>query len=348
MLLNQRFIRRWLFSASLTALLAVTALASLSASLHVSRISLLPRGSTAAPESLRDELNRRQKQNGLALISLLWSKVYIVDFAARSLTLTPFLLKDLKFRYGTISPDGAHAAFDSCGGARAQEPPNSEGNCLGRTNLGIANLDGSDLQKDPEIVTPSGICWSPDGSQLALSGGPARGLEVVDRQTAKSQSIEEDNSFFEPQCWSRDGTMIVFTRNRPMKQTVINYELKTKAKREIAAGGRATWIPGTDWITFKDCGVDLQRCTYYATRPDGTNKKVLFKTLTAATGLSWSSDGRLAAYVSGTRPTEVASAPWRLRIWRIDDKSEAWVASLQETDTVFFQWFESAPASAGK
>ena len=296
-------------------------------------------GSAQQQESLSTELSRRQKQDGLTLVSLLWSKVYTVDFVRQSLSFSPDLLQNLGFRYGTVSPDGNQAAFDSCGGsAHAQESIDSEGNCIGRSGLATAGLDGSGLRTFPEISSPIGICWSPDASRFALRGGPANGLEIVDAHNGSPQSIDETEAFFEPQCWSHDGNLVVYTRNKPRKQTVVIYNFETKKKTELGAGGYATWIPGTDWITFKDCGIDLQRCTYYKVRRDGTGKKILFKTLAATSPLSWSSDGRLAAFVSTSRPTEPAGISWRLRVWRISDGSEVWVSNLGERDSVFFQW----------
>jgi hypothetical protein len=285
------------------------------------RISI---GSPQERENLSTELSRRQKQNGLTLISLLWSKVYTVDFVTHSLSFSPDLLQNLGFRYGTVSPDGNQAAFDSCGEAtRMQELTDSEGNCVGRSGLATASLDGSSLRTFPEISSPSfGICWSPDASRFALFGGPANGLEIVNAHNGGPQSIDETGAFFEPQCWSHDGNLVVYTRNKPRKQTVVIYNLETKKKTELGAGGYATWIPGTDWITFKDCGIDLHRCTYYKVRRDGTGKKILFKTLAATSPLSWSSDGRLAAFVSAGRPTEPAGTSWRLRVWRISDGSD--------------------------
>ena len=309
----------------------------------------LAMGSAQQQESLSTELSKRQKQNGLTLISLLWSKVYTVDFVSRSLSFSPDLLQNLGFRYGTVSPDGNQAAFDSCGeSTRVQELTDSEGNCVGRSGLATASLDGSSLRTFPEISSPFGICWSPDASRFALSGGPASGLEIVDAHNGSSQSIGETTAFFEPQCWSHDGNLVVYTRNEPMKQTVVIYNFGTKTKTELGPGGYATWIPGTDWITFKDCGIDLQRCTYYKVRRDGTGQKILFKTLAATSPLSWSGDGRLAAFVSVGRPTEPAGISWRLRVWRISDGSEVWVSNLGERDSVFFQWIAIPRSVAGK
>jgi hypothetical protein len=291
-------------------------------------------------EALLSELSKRQEQDGLTLISILRNKVYTVDFSKRSLNLAPSALKNLSFRYGTVSPDGTHAAFDSCdhlsGGQPSQE---SEANCDGPSNLGTAMIDGSDFRAFPEIASPSfGICWSPGSSKFALFGGPVGGLEIVDLQTRKSEAIDDRDSFVEPQCWSADDSLIVYTRNKPMKQTVVIYNVKTKQKIEIAAGGNASWVPGTDEISFKNCGEDLQRCIYYGIRPDGSHTRVLFKTLASTTALSWSSDGRLASYVSVGRPNEPKSVAWRLRVRRIADNSEVSVSNLSDTDPIFFQW----------
>jgi len=296
--------------------------------------------SGVANETLAGELSNRQKEDGLTLISILRNRVYTVDFTQRSLNLAPTALKNLGFLYGTVSPDGTRAAFDSCGhltdGQTSQE---SEANCDGPFDLGTAMIDGSDFRSFPEIASPSfGICWSPGSSKFALFGGPAGGLEVVDSQTGKPETIGDRDSFVEPPCWSADDTLIVYTRNQTRKQTVVTYNVKTKQKTEVAAGGHASWIPGTDEISYKNCGEDLQHCIYYGIRPDGSHSRVLFKTLASITALSWSSDGRLASYVSVGRPNEPKSMAYRLRIRRIADNSEVAVANLSDTDPIFFQW----------
>jgi hypothetical protein len=291
-------------------------------------------------ETLAGELSNRQKDDGLTLISILRNKVYTVDFTKHSLNLAPTALKNLSFRYGTISPDGTRAAFDSCGQLTDIQPSQEpETNCDGPSDLGTAMIDGSDFRAFPEIASPSlGICWSQGSSKFALFGGPAGGLEVVDSQTGKSETIGDRDSFVQPQCWSTDDTLIVYTRNQPRKQTVVTYNVYTKQKTEIAAGGNASWVPGTDEISFKNCGEDLHRCVYYGIRPDGSHTRVLFKTLASITALSWSSDGRLASYVSAGRPNELKSISWRLRVRRVADNSEVSVATLSDTDPIFFQW----------
>ena len=309
-------------------------------------------GSTTLQESLGNELIRRQKQDGLTLVSILFSKVYTIDFTDRSLNLASDALKNLNFRYGTVSPDGTQAAFDSCGSTPGvQQLHDSEGNCSGPSDLGTAMIDGSGLRTIPEIKSPSfDICWSPDASEFALSGVLTYGLEIVDPHTGKSQPIDgdESDSFFEPQCWSRDGSLVVFTRNQERgKRTVVTYNVKTRQKTEIASGGNATWIPGTDWISYKYCGVDLKYCAYYEVRPDGSGAKVLFKTIAADAGLSWSSDGRLAAYVSVRRWTEPITVGSRVRVWRITDNSEVWAANRRETDPALFQWIENKKLLTG-
>ncbi len=57
-------------------------------------------------------------------------------------------------------------------------------------------------------------------------------------------------------------------------------------------GRYATWSPDGNWIAFfEDDG-------YYAIRPSGNDKKLLFKKKDALTALWWSPDSRLVAYVS--------------------------------------------------
>jgi hypothetical protein len=317
-------------------------------------LSSAPRvgGSNTAQESLSDELTRRQNEEGLTLISILFSKVHTIDFIDRSLNLAPGILTNMSFRLGTVSPNGTQVAIDNCANAPGfQQLHDAEGNCLGASDFGTGMLDGSGFRAVPEIKSPFYFpCWSPDASKFALSGGPADDLEIVESRTGQSQPIgeHEGDSFVEPQCWSRDGILVVLTRNEPRgKRTVVTYNLKTRQKIEIASGGNATWIPGTDWISYKYCGEDLRYCTYYKVRPDGSGAQVLFQTIGADGALWWSSDGRLAAYVSGARLTEPIGVESRVRVWRITDNSEVWVSNRRETDPALFQWIENKKLLSG-
>jgi hypothetical protein len=303
-------------------------------------------GPSAIHESLSDELSRRQKDDGLTLISLLQSRVYTVDFANRSLNLVPGALTNLGFRYGTVSHDGTQAAFDSCEKPATTSSGDSAA-CGKDFGLAISMLDGSALRSFPKITWPSSICWSADGSKMALSGGPVDGLEAVSLQTGQSEAIDDRHAFVMPQCWSADGSFVVYTSNKAMNRNVVTYNLSTKLKTKIAPGGYANWIPGSDWISFLDCGLELHHCTYYKIHPNGSAKTVLFRTLSAVTALSWSDDGQYAAYVSGGRTSEPAIIQWRLRVRRMSDNTEVWVSNLSETDTIFFQWVSNKQVFLG-
>ncbi len=281
-------------------------------------------------DPLSSELVREQKDRGLSLVSVFAGRVYSVDFSTRSLGVAEDHQIEGNSEFGIVSPDATLIAL------------------VNNTNLNlrISMLDGSGSQNYTELKSPSGMCWSNNNAKLALTANHARTdgqtpitFQIMDLESRKTEIVDDMNAFAMPQCWSPDGTLLVYSKNSvPNKQTVLTFNTQTKKKTELAAGAYATWIPTTDWITFLDCGVEGHDCTFYAIHPDGTGKRALFKTFAAITGLSWSPDGRFGAYVSATRTSEREEASWRLRVRRLQDNAEDWVANLTDTDPNEFQW----------
>jgi hypothetical protein len=283
---------------------------------------------------LLSELIRSQKDQGLGLASILRGQAYIVDFPSRSLVPA----KDIQFKgsldYGIISPDGSEIALINRVTINA------------RYTLQMSKLDGSDSRNYPELTSPSGMCWSKGNAKLALTvnytnpaGQTLYALQIMELGSGKTEAVDDMNSFTTSQCWSPDGEMLIYAKNSAGgKQTVLTYDVQTKQKKELATGASASWIPTTDWITYLDCGVEARDCTYYAIHADGTGKKVLFKTFAAVSGLSWSPDGQFGAYVSAALKSELLVARWRVRVRRLQDNAEDWVANLTDTDPIEFQW----------
>jgi hypothetical protein len=293
-------------------------------------------GSTAASEDnsaalgLLREIVRLQHDQGLAVLTVFNGQMYSVDFESRS------LVRNYQFKgtsqYGVVSVDGSKIALI--------DEATSDRRIL--FNLRISKLDGSESQSYQELASPSGMCWSPNNGKLALVASSRQSsgtLQIMELESRKIEIVDDTNSFTTSQCWSPDGTVLVYAKNGENgKQTVIAYNTQTKQKKELATGNRAAWIPTTDWISFLDCGVELHDCTYYAIHADGTGKRSLFKTFAAVTGLSISPDSRFGLYVSAGRKSEPKEVSWRVRVRRLQDNVEVWATDLTDTDPIEFQW----------
>jgi Tol biopolymer transport system component len=286
-------------------------------------------------ESVRTELIQLQNQNGLTLISFEGSgpdgPVYIVAFASRSLH-EKQLLKGKNGGVRAIFSDGAGIAFE---GRRKTEPARY------RTYLGIIRRDGSELREYPDLDEPYDLCWSPDASILALTvknlkqgKDAARELQVLNLRTGSIEEVDA-KGYATSQCWSPDGKQIVYQAG----DTLRLYDMQEKKSRTLTNGQNPTWSPDGNWIAF------LEDNGYYTIRPSGNEKKLLFKKKDALTALWWSPDSRFVAYVSRNRFFEGSWWPpieqGRLRVRRLDDNAEDWVANLYiEGHVPVFQWFK--------
>src|SRR6266436_3580086 len=134
-------------------------------------LAVFAQGSTK--EKVRAELIRLQKQSGLTLISFEGAgpdgRVYIVAFANRSLP-DRQLLKEQTGGVRAITSDGTEIAFE--GRRRTGQTLSAPGESKFapyRTYLGVIRRDGSDLREYLDLDEPSDLCWSPDGTALALN-----------------------------------------------------------------------------------------------------------------------------------------------------------------------------------
>jgi Tol biopolymer transport system component len=301
-------------------------------------------GETPSGEPLIAELIRIQQDHGVTLDSYFRGQLYESDFLKRSISLSNRAPSHKGAGYSVISPDGASIAFAGCGVSLTE--PTAAGCQTGAPILAVSRIDGSSVRAYSNLENASGMCWSSDGAKLAFnawvdsaSGNRSTKLQVLDVVSGKAEVVDDDQSFTMPQCFSPDGTIVAYTKHvRASRRTIFSYNTQTKIRREIGLGAFATWIPASDWVTYLDCGIELHDCTYFAKHSDGTGARILFKTTSAVTGLSWSADGRFAAYVSASRESEPRGVGWRLRVRRYEDNAEDWVANLTDTDPIQFQW----------
>lgn len=287
-------------------------------------ISLLVR--LSLKESVRAELIQRQRQTGLTL-AYFYRSIDTVLFADRSVSPGKEILPAGQAAGGAISPDGTEIAFLFWNPKR-------------ETHVGIMRPDGSNLREYPEVLSDD-ICWSYDKFKLAMdvqnlergTTPPNDSLVILDLGSRKTLEIDV-RAYVTSQCWSPGGKQIAYEAD----ESVRVYDIERKMWSELAKGRQPTWSPDGNWIAFLDGD------TYYAIRPSGEDRRVLFRKKGALSGLWWSPDSRVVAYVSYARFFE--SPFWkvmdvgsvRLRVRRLDDDSEDWVAELSDAYVPRFQW----------
>jgi len=278
-------------------------------------------------ENLRAELIRLQKETGLSLVSFGGGGgrgyLDVVMFASRRLTEKELLKENVG--EAAMSLDGSAIAF----GLHRETG----------SRLGIVRQDGSDLKEFPDLGDPYDPCWSLDKSALALTvknlkrGKDAtQSLQILNLGNGSTEEVDA-KGYATSQCWSPDGKQIVYHADGTLRV----YDMQEKKSRTLTNGWHPTWSPDGNWIAFaEDDG-------YYAIRPSGKEKRHLFKKKDALTPLWWSPDSRFVAYLSRNRFFEGSWWPpieqGRLRVRRLDDNAEEWVANLYvEGHVPSFQW----------
>ena len=282
--------------------------------LHLSGTATKPKG------SVRSELIRQQAQTGLTLATE-EGGIYVVLFDNRSLIHGARLFSCLSS--GVVSRDGTEVATRCFLANRLMYM------------LGIVRSDGSSLREYPEVI-PRDICWSYDKSKLAMTvvrrGSPDAELVVMDLGTEVVTEGMEPRAQLTSQCWSPDGKKVVYQA----EGSVRIYELgKDKSSvLVLAKGEKPTWSPDGNWIAF------LDHDTYYAIRPDGHDRKKLFTHSHVYSGLWWSPDSRIVAYLTLAGLFEggfsLDADIDQLRVRRLEDNSEDRVLSGVPGDN--FQW----------
>lgn len=183
--------------------------------------------------------------------------------------------------------------------------------------------DGFSFQTHWEVMAID-MCWSHDQSKLAatmMHNPPNTGLGILDlrsNQTAWIAQQLEQIPHVTSQCWSPDDKQMVYETD---DENVRLYDTAKNASTALAKGANATWSPDGNWIAFLDGN------NYYAIHADGTGKKRLFHKKGSESGLYWSPDSRIVAYVSlaGIMEGGIIESN-RLRFRRLEDDSEDTVA----------------------
>jgi hypothetical protein len=289
----------------------------------LAKYELFSRATRAAPtsDSVLSDVIQLQRDEGLT-IAFYDHTLSAVSFNQRSTIKSvklPFLMPNLP---GAVSSDGMQVAGNVPGRS-------------GRLILGIVRFDGSD-PRNYEGIVPGDFCWSHDNGSIALTNaqGPTANMEVVNVSTNATQIIQanvEKRWHFTSQCWSPDDKQIVFENGGSIQI----YDSTSDKIRDLVKGTKPTWSPDGEWIAF------LDHETYYAIRPTGEDKRKLFHKKNVTSGLYWSPDSRIVAYVSLASVLEGGIAEtYRLRFRRLKDNSEDSVAGV--SCCVNFQWVKNA------
>ena len=275
---------------------------------------------------MREELIRLQQQTGLSLASFGFG-LNVVLFDKRTLVKIP-ISTGLALMRGTISRDGTEIIVSRF----------NYHDLSASDSLELLRTDGSDLRELPFTHTgdvPShfeSLCWSYDKSRLAVGvhlGFPELKLEILNLGSGVDQTVAPSVKELTSQCWSPDDREIVYEAGDGVRI----YEVRNdKSSTLLAPGGKEpTWSPDGNWIAFREGD------TFYEIRPDGRDKRKLFHRRDVYTPLWWSPDSRLVAYVALV-PFAIDDF-YRLRVRRLEDNSDDWVAEGQIADN--YQWLIS-------
>jgi Tol biopolymer transport system component len=285
--------------------------------------------------SVRAELVRLQKETGLSL-AYFYRSIEIVSFADRLELPGKEILSVGQATGGDISPDGTEIAFLFWNSER-------------KTYVAIMRPDGSARREYPQ-ASADAICWSYDKSKLAMevqdlkrgTTAPNDPLLILNLGSGGTQEIDV-RAYVTSQCWSPNNKQLVYGT----EETVRLYDIERNMWTVLAKGREPTWSPDGNWIAFLDDDSD------YAIRPSGEDRRLLFKTKGAMSGLWWSPDSRIVAYVSRNRRSEppliAVDVGWvRLRVKRLADGSEDWVAQLSDAYVPRFHWLKSTNLASRK
>jgi len=268
-------------------------------------------------ESVRDELARLQKENGLSLV-LVDQTIEVMILAGKGNS------KEIKLPQGgtdgELSTDGTEVAFIISRGVGS--------------HLVISRTGGTDLKEYPDVEPePQHMCWSHDKSMLVLQARivqegsnlestlaaherqPTPTLQILDLRSGKPREINRQGTVTS-QCWSRDDKQLVYEISGEIRV----FDVETNRSQAVSTGRSPTWSPDGNNISF------VRNDGYYSVSSSGNEQRRLFKKFQPVSGLFWSPDSQFVAFISEGRFLECGFAldveTYCLRIRRMTDNEE--------------------------
>jgi hypothetical protein len=301
--------------------------------LWISLVTLLTAGSlswagakglTRPKGSVRSELIRRQAETGLTIGWYEHDGPEIVKFEKR-IVLRGNRLPGQTVGGGTISRDGTQIALILHSTA-GQVPI-----------LGVVQSDGSNLREFSSVERAGPRGWSNDMSRLAMvvlnADQSSLSLKVLDLESSASVmdiAVLTQPDALTTQCWSPDGREIVYATDGH----VTIQKLGESKAATVAVGTDPTWSPDGNWIAY----LDENEHSYYVIHPTGEGKKKLFHNRHFVAGLYWSPDSRIVAYVVEEGFPFMDVETYRLRVRRLQDDSDDWIANSDLGCCENLQW----------
>jgi hypothetical protein len=282
-------------------------------------------------EPVRAELARRQKAIGLTIARFNFDTVYTVNFADRAGVAEGRL--PVVAGPASISPSGKQIAIYTWHDQHWQPSPQIRRvpHDVQYHAVAIVGRDGSNRRDYAGISSSEGMCWSPNETKLVI--GNRATLAILNLDSGSLHEIDGRAARAMSQCWSPNGKQLVYWVGDDIRM----YNVDQDKTHSIAKGTQPTWSPDGNSIAF------LDHDTYFTVRPDGGQPKPLFEAKGALSGLWWSPDSGIVAYLT-TEPL-FGRAPWitdvqpaRLRVRRLSDGSDDWVDDIVYTYNLNYQW----------
>jgi Tol biopolymer transport system component len=278
-----------------------------------------------AREPVRAQLSRLQKETGLTIANFDNYAVGTIRFSDRSYLPEPMLPLKGPITPASISPSGTQIALDTSSG------PGSDDH-----SLAVIKRDGSDRREFPGISAIEGMCWSPNETKMATANRET--LAILDFDSGSIKDVD-DRSRVMSQCWSPDGKRLVYWVDDT--DDIRLYNLDENRTHSLAKGTQPTWSPDGKWIAF----LDVDKDAYFTVCPSGGTPNPLFEAKGARSGLWWSPDSSIVAYL--TREPLFGGLPWidvdtaRLRVRRLSDGSDDWVDDVVYHYNGNYEWITS-------